>query len=125
MTKSTSESTAGAKSKSAAKKLAAAPQKRKHRRSESSANFHIYLFRILKQVHPDHGISKNAMSVMNSLLLDLLERISREAGALARANNVATLSSREIQCATRNVLRGELAKHAISEGVKAKTKASA
>lgn len=77
---------------------------------------------VLKQVHPNVGISNRGMSVMNSFINDLFERIAAEAGRLCRYNRKSTLSSREIQTAVRLVLPGELAKHAVSEGTKATTK---
>ena len=73
-------------------------------------------------MHPDTGISKRAMSIMNSFIADIFERISGEAGKLVRYNKRSTLSSREIQTAIRLLLPGELAKHAVSEGTKAVTK---
>jgi len=80
------------------------------------------VYRVLKQVHPDTGISKRAMSIMNSFITDIFERLAGEAGRLARYNKKSTLSSREVQTAVRLLLPGELAKHAVSEGTKAVTK---
>jgi len=68
------------------------------------------------------GVSKKAMSILNSFINDIFERVTGEAGKLARINKKATLSSREVQTAVRLVLPGELAKHAVSEGTKAVTK---
>ena len=62
------------------------------------------------------------MSIMNSFINDLFEKISGEASKLVRYNKKQTLSSREIQTAVRLLLPGELAKHAVSEGTKAVTK---
>ena len=76
------------------------------------------------QVHPDTGISKKSMSIMNSFINDTFDKIAAEAGGLVKKNGKATLSSREIQTAVRLVLPGELAKHAVSEGTKAVTKFS-
>jgi histone H2B len=81
-----------------------------------------YIYKVLKQVHPDTGISRRAMQIMNSFINDIFERIAGEAGRLVRYNKRATLSSREIQTAIRLLLPGELAKHAVSEGTKAVTK---
>ena len=81
-----------------------------------------YIYKVLKQVHPDTGISKRAMSIMNSFINDIFEKTATEAGKLCRYNKKSTLSSREIQTAIRLVLPGELAKHAVSEGTKAVTK---
>ena len=83
-----------------------------------------YIHRVLKQVHPETGISKKGMSIMNSFIGDIFERVVAEAGRLNRYNKKATLTSREIQTAVRLVLPGELAKHAVSEGTKAVTKFS-
>ena len=94
-------------------------KKKKQKRKESYA---IYIYKVLKQVHPDTGISSKAMSIMNSFVNDLFERIAAEASRLAHYNKRSTITSREIQTAVRLLLPGELAKHAVSEGTKAVTK---
>uniref|UniRef100_A0A8W8KRH1 Histone H2B n=1 Tax=Magallana gigas TaxID=29159 RepID=A0A8W8KRH1_MAGGI len=94
-------------------------RKRKRRRRES---YGIYIYKVLRQVHPDTGISSKAMSIMNSFVNDVFERIAAEASRLATYNKRSTISSREIQTAVRLLLPGELAKHAVSEGTKAVTK---
>ena len=81
-----------------------------------------YIYKVLKQVHPETGISKRGMSILNSFINDIFERLATEAGRLARYNKKSTLSSREIQTSVRLTLPGELAKHAVSEGTKAVTK---
>ncbi|KAJ1349091.1 putative histone H2B 4 [Parelaphostrongylus tenuis] len=95
-------------------------KKKKHRRKES---YSVYIYRVLKQVHPDTGVSSKAMSIMNSFVNDVFERIAAEASRLAQYNKRSTISSREIQTAVRLILPGELAKHAVSEGTKAVTNA--
>uniref|UniRef100_A0A5S6QFI0 Histone H2B n=1 Tax=Trichuris muris TaxID=70415 RepID=A0A5S6QFI0_TRIMR len=95
------------------------PPKRKRSRKESFAS---YIYKVLKQVHPDTGISSKAMSIMNSFVNDVFDRIAAEASHLAQYNNRHTVSSREIQTAVRLLLPGELSKHAVSEGTKAVTK---
>lgn len=94
-------------------------KKRKRKRKES---YGIYVYNVLKQVHPDVGISSKAMSIMNSFVNDIFERIAGEASRLSKQNKKSTISSREIQTAVRLLLPGELAKHAVSEGTKAVTK---
>ncbi|CAL8139056.1 unnamed protein product, partial [Orchesella dallaii] len=94
-------------------------KKRRHKRKESYA---IYIYKVLKQVHPDTGVSSKAMSIMNSFVNDIFERIAAEASRLAHYNKRTTITSREIQTAVRLLLPGELAKHAVSEGTKAVTK---
>ena len=105
----------------AAKASKGGDKKRSKKRVES---YSTYIYKVLKQVHPDTGISKKGMSIMNSFINDIFERIAGEAGKLATYNKKATLSSREIQTAVRLMLPGELAKHAVSEGTKAVTKFS-
>eukprot|EP00116_Pleurobrachia_bachei_P013425 sb/3473687/ len=77
---------------------------------------------VLTQVHPDTGVSSKAMSIMNSFVNDIFERIAGEASRLGHYNKRKTISSREVQTAVRLLLPGELAKHAVSEGTKAVTK---
>ena len=71
---------------------------------------------------PETGISKKGMSVMNSFVHDVFDKVMAEAAKLTRYNKKATISSREVQTAVRLSLPGELAKHAVSEGTKAVTK---
>ena len=98
---------------------AAGDKKRKRKRKES---YSIYIYKVLKQAPPDTGVSSKAMSIMNSFVNDLIERIAAEASKLAHYNKRSTITSREIQTAVRLLLPGELAKHAVSEGTKAVTK---
>ena len=95
---------------------------RRSARKSKSETYKIYIYKVLKQVHPDTGISSKAMSIMNSFINDIFEKIATEAAKLARYNKKPTVTSREIQTAVRLILPGELAKHAVSEGTKAVTK---
>ena len=115
----TAASKGAKKAASKAKAQRTGDKKRRKRRRES---YSIYVYKVLKQVHPDTGISSKAMSIMNSFVNDIFERIAAEASRLAHYNRRSTLTSREIQTAVRLLLPGELAKHAVSEGTKAVTK---
>ncbi|KAJ8682792.1 hypothetical protein QAD02_018584 [Eretmocerus hayati] len=95
---------------------------KKKRNKKRKQSYGIYIYKVLKQVHPDTGVSSKAMSIMNSFVNDIFERIAAEAARLAHYNKRATITSREIQTAVRLLLPGELAKHAVSEGTKAVTK---
>ncbi|CAO2185198.1 unnamed protein product [Urochloa humidicola] len=97
-------------------------KKGKKKAKKSVETYKIYIFKVLKQVHPDIGISSKAMSIMNSFINDIFEKLAAEAAKLARYNKKPTITSREIQTSVRLVLPGELAKHAVSEGTKAVTK---
>ncbi|KAL3970560.1 exocyst complex component 3-like protein 2 [Sarotherodon galilaeus] len=84
----------------------------KKKRKTRKESYAIYVYKVLKQ----------AMSIMNSFVNDIFERIAAEASRLAHYNKRSTITSREIQTAVRLLLPGELAKHAVSEGTKAVTK---
>ncbi|KAK0400496.1 hypothetical protein QR680_015280 [Steinernema hermaphroditum] len=109
----------GTKMLSKPSRVAGEKKKSKKRRAES---FSTYIYKVLRQVHNDTGISSKGMSIMNSFICDVFERIAGEASKLANYNKRSTISSREIQTAVRLVLPGELAKHAVSEGTKSVTK---
>ncbi len=95
---------------------------KKKRRKTRKESYSIYIYKVLKQVHPETGISSKAMSIMNSFVNDIFERIATESSRLAQYNKKHTITSREIQTAVRLWLPGELSKHAVSEGTKAVTK---
>ncbi|XP_034390554.1 uncharacterized protein LOC117732053 [Cyclopterus lumpus] len=105
--------------KAVSKTVSKTGKKRRKSRKESYA---IYVYKVMKQVHPDTGISSKAMGIMNCFVSDIFERIAGEASRLAHYNKRSTITSREIQTAVRLLLPGELAKHAVSEGTKAVTK---
>ncbi|XP_039144695.1 histone H2B-like [Dioscorea cayenensis subsp. rotundata] len=96
--------------------------KKKKRIKKGVETYKMYIFKVLKQVHPDIGISSKAMVIMNSFINDIFEKLAQEASRLARYNKKPTITSREIQTSVRLVLPGELSKHAVSEGTKAVTK---
>ena len=113
-----------AKTPSVGKKAAKTPKKAGAKKGGKKRveSYSSYIYKVLKQVHPNTGISKRGMSILISFINDIFERLALEASRLSRYNKKSTLSSREIQTAVRLLLPGELAKHAVSEGTKAVTK---
>ena len=109
--------------KKGSKKAVTKAQKKdgKKRKSSRKESYSMYMYKVLKQVHPDTGISSKAMGIMNSFVNDIFERITGEASRLAHYKR-STITSREIQTAVRLLLPGELAKLAVSVGTKAVTK---
>ena len=75
--------------KTAPKKVASSSKRR-------AETFSVYIYRVLKQVHPETGISKKSMSIMNSFINDIFEKISTESSRLVHYNKKHTLSSREV-----------------------------
>ena len=68
-------------------------KKRKKKRVET---FSLYIYKVLKQVHPEIGISKKAMNIMNSFINDTFDKMAAESSKLVRYNKKRTLSSREV-----------------------------
>ena len=64
---------------------------------KAKQSFKIYVYKVLKQVHPDTGISSKAMNIMNSMVNDMFDRVASEASKLAKYNKKSTISSREVQ----------------------------
>jgi histone H2A len=88
-------------------------------------NFNAYIYRVLKLVHPDTGMSGAGLSTMDALVKINIIRIMKAVNQFYTRSSKKTVTSREIQSAVRLVLPGELAKHAVSEGTKAVTKYNA
>ncbi|KAL5522714.1 hypothetical protein ACEPAF_1399 [Sanghuangporus sanghuang] len=119
-----SKAPAAEKATKTAKKTAPGDGDKKKKRRIRKETYASYIYKVLKQVHPDTGISNKAMAILNSFVNDIFERIATEASKLASYSKKSTISSREIQTSVRLILPGELAKHAISEGTKSVTKFS-
>eukprot|EP01012_Entosiphon_sulcatum_P019926 TRINITY_DN24898_c0_g2_i1.p1 TRINITY_DN24898_c0_g2~~TRINITY_DN24898_c0_g2_i1.p1 ORF type:complete len:128 (-),score=26.44 TRINITY_DN24898_c0_g2_i1:45-428(-) len=118
-----SQSTAaGGKGKSGKRSAKPAKESTGKRKKSRHVSWSSYIFRVLRQVHQDIGISGKSMQIMNSFIDDIFDRLATEAGKLAKINKTKTLTSREIQTACRLMLPGELSKHACSEGTKAVAK---
>ncbi|MBN3321226.1 H2B protein, partial [Atractosteus spatula] len=64
----------------------------KKRRKTRKESYAIYVYKVLKQVHPDTGISSKAMGIMNSFVSDIFERIAGEASRLAHYNKRSTIT---------------------------------
>ncbi|RZC82384.1 hypothetical protein C5167_045173 [Papaver somniferum] len=94
------------------------------KKKKSVETYEMYILKVLKQVHPDLGISSEAMGIMNSFTDDIFEILARESSKLAGYNMRRTLTNREIQTAVRLLFPGELAKNAVSQGTKAVTKST-
>ena len=108
-----------APAKAEKKTIASGDKIRKKSRKET---YSTYIYKVLKQCHPETGISNKAMAIMNSFVQDIFDRVADESSKLAAINKKSTITSREIQTAVKLLLPGELSKHAVSEGTKAVTK---
>lgn len=117
------------KSSSSTQKVSKKPVKKANKEIEEKVKrararhetFSTYIYKILKNVDPELGISNRGMKVLNNFVLDLFERLAAESGKLVSMNKSKTMSVREVQTAVRLVLPGELAKHAVSHATRAVT----
>lgn len=130
-----SAAAAGSKKKTAVggKRKRSAPQKKvkkagsgkKKSRSRSGISFETYIYRVLKQIAPQTGLSGTAMQTLQGFATDLLKRLGETAFDLVQRDKRKTLSARDFQTAVRLVMFGQLAKHAVADGLKAMTKYNA
>ena len=89
------------------------------KKKKGGDNLNLYIYKVLKQIHPNIGLSKNAMAVLNSFMLDVFDRLAIEASNAVKYTKKNTMDSRAIECAVKLCLPGEFAKHAQKEGQKA------
>jgi histone H2B len=101
-----------------AKKTLPKPKDKKRRR-KGKPSYSSYIYKVLKQVHPDVGISTNSMKVMNGFMESVQARVTAEADRCRAATKSQTLTARDMRTSCRLIFPGELAKHAVSEGTKA------
>jgi histone H2B len=59
-------------------------------------SFSLYIYKVLKTISNDIGISQKGMKVVNSLVVDMFEQIALESSKLVRYNNKRTLSSTDV-----------------------------
>ena len=90
---------------------------KKIKKDDRMENFKMYLFRILKKAEPDEsGISKDAMTMMNSILLQVYRKITYNVTQLRMGD---TMTGKDIQSAVKLCIPGELGKHAMQEATTA------
>lgn len=97
----------------------------KRRRTRNTTTFNIYVNRVLKQVHPYSGISKQAMVIVDDVLHHALQKLAVDAASISRQNKRKTITERDMRAATSLLLTGDLTRHANAEGRKAVAKFSA
>merc|ERR1711934_437792 len=65
--------------KKVAKKTTAKKGAKGGRKKKGTESYKIYIYKVLKQVHPDTWVSSKSMSIMNSFTNDIFEKIASEA----------------------------------------------
>jgi len=96
------------------------PSKKTRRRN--NANYCSYIHKVLKQTYPSLQVQQKTMFAVNSLVENLIERMTMHAANIAVTGKKGTLQDKHVQAAVRLVMPDTLAKHAVSEGTKAVAK---
>uniref|UniRef100_A0A0N4ZWS4 Histone domain-containing protein n=1 Tax=Parastrongyloides trichosuri TaxID=131310 RepID=A0A0N4ZWS4_PARTI len=86
------------------------------RSKKSERMFSLYIYRVLKSVHPELQISCKAMGIMNSLIIDHYEKLLSEVFTLSKMTKKRTVTIRDIQTAVRLLFPSNLARSMISKG---------
>lgn len=79
-----------------------------------SNSFQTYIYRVLKEIKPELGISKQAIALINNILVELFEKIAKEARDVMLYSKRSTLGSREIEAGIKLHFPGELCKLAVT-----------
>lgn len=79
-------------------------------------SYSVYITRVLKEFHPDIGITEKAMKIMDSFVHGLYEQLAVEASRVTKSLRWKSLTSREIEASVRVVLPERLAKRAMEKG---------
>ena len=77
------------------------------------------IMKVKKQVHPEMAISYKTMCMLNSILNEQWEGLWDMAKDLAQKNGRKVITGNDMTTAVKLQFKGELVKHAVSEGEKA------
>ncbi|KAG5669910.1 hypothetical protein PVAND_000200 [Polypedilum vanderplanki] len=80
--------------------------------------FSIFVYKILKELHPNTEISRHAMAKMNCIIHYVYGRIEDEINRLSNLNEIDIITTREVQRAVRLVFSGDLSDHAVRAEIK-------
>jgi histone H2B len=90
-------------------------------RRKNYSSYQTFIYRTLKKEHPDLFFSKAAMTTLDSLVSDLLNRFIEETEKLTKRNGKSTVTVHCVECAAKLIIgRNEkLTSHAIANARKA------
>lgn len=97
------------------------PKKIKRQKPEE-INFFVYFIPLLKLIYPEFDISQDANVYLINLLNNFIIEFTLYVVTILEYGRKKTITSREIQLATRLFFTRDLAQHIISQGVKALNK---
>jgi len=126
-----SQTSKNTNSKGSSEKVSQPPSQTDVKKSKKSSgkpltvnnfNFSVYVMKVLKQIHPNTGISGSALATMVNLVKVDVAKLVSVLNQLMIRSGAKTLKERDVIAAIRIALPGELAKQAVSEANKAVTK---
>jgi len=100
-------------------KTSVGESRKKKANYESFASF---TYKVLKQVHPDTGISRSATIMINRFVDELIRQVAQVVSELLLVSKHRTVDSRVVQAAVRIILPWDLAKHGVAKGTEAVVK---
>ncbi len=106
----------------AARKMAmavAGTEKKKRTKTKRSANFHRAIRKCAIIVNPDMTLSSAARATINSMVMDIFERLAAKCSHLVRMRNQETMRPKDVHSALLLVCEPELANTAINQSQKA------
>ncbi|KAL3124002.1 hypothetical protein niasHT_003709 [Heterodera trifolii] len=96
--------------------------RRRRKKEPRKVSYKLYVRRVLKEVHPGKEISMRALNIMNSFVIDALDRIATEATRMAHYDRRKTVTLRDMEFSCRLCLPDIMAKHANQKAQKTVTK---
>lgn len=92
------------------------------RKKKDTSKFGVHVRKVLKQVHPDTGLSGRAGWTFNQICKIFMRKVICASNKFLAAKSQKTLNSKIIMSSATVVLPSEIARHAISEITKSVTK---
>jgi histone H2B len=79
--------------------------------------FNEYIYKVLKQVHPDIAISAGAMDMMNIMISNVMMKLIHESSNVTSSKKLTMMTAKEMKAAVKRVFPEEIAKLALSAAI--------
>jgi len=89
------------------------------KRKKDYSTFNTFTYKVLKQVHPDAGITSGAMTVVDNFVKINLEKLIKNSNLLLFHSGKKTLGAKEIKSSVWLTMEGEIASNSNKEGERA------
>ncbi|GFT53872.1 histone H2B [Nephila pilipes] len=94
-------------------------ERRKQLQYVNDSSFERYIRDVLKMIDENASITEPAMKIMDALVKDMFKQLANGTKDLMEKDDKRTMDEVDVKCATLELLQGEVARHAVSEGTKA------